>query len=78
MPTLLVWRGHKFRFYASDGPEPPHIHVVKGTKSAKIWLHNLAVAYQRGYNDREMRALMDITEENRNAWIASWNEFFGI
>ena len=29
MPTLLVWQGYKFRFYALDADEPPHVHIVK-------------------------------------------------
>jgi len=29
MPTLLVWRGYKFRFYALDMDEPPHVHIVR-------------------------------------------------
>jgi hypothetical protein len=38
MPTLLVWHGHKFRFYALDMDEPPHCHIVKDGKSLKVWL----------------------------------------
>ena len=78
MPTLLVWRGHKFRFYASDAPEPPHVHIVKDTKSAKVWLKSLEIAHQRGYNEREMRTLMTVVEEHRDAWITSWNDFFAV
>jgi hypothetical protein len=33
MPTLLIWRGYKFRFYALDVDEPPHVHIVKDGKS---------------------------------------------
>jgi hypothetical protein len=52
MPTLLIWRGHKFRFYASDMPEPPHIHIVKDGKSAKVWLQTTEIAYLQSYNER--------------------------
>ena len=78
MPTLLVWRGHKFRFYASDGPEPPHVHIVKGRAGAKVWLDPLELDHSRGYNERELRALLRIVDENRTEWMRSWNDFFGL
>jgi Domain of unknown function (DUF4160) len=78
MPTLLIWRGHKFRFYASEMPEPPHIHIVKDGKSAKVWLRSMEIEYLQGYNDREMRELMAVITENRDAWIGAWNDFFGL
>jgi Domain of unknown function (DUF4160) len=78
MPTLLIWRGHKFRFYASDMPEPPHVHIVKDGKSAKVWLRSLEIEYLQGYNEREMRELIAVIAENREAWIGAWNDFFGL
>jgi Domain of unknown function (DUF4160) len=78
MPTLLIWRGHKFRFYASDMPEPPHVHIVKDSKSAKVWLRSMEIEYIQGYNEREMRELMAVVAENRDAWIGAWNDFFGL
>ena len=78
MPTLLIWHGHKFRFYASDGPEPPHVHIVKDSQAAKIWLGTLDVAYRHGYNDRDMKQLLAVVSENRNDWIRAWNDFFGL
>ena len=77
MPTLLIWHGNKFRFYASDGPEPPHVHIVKDGHAAKIWLGTLDVAYRHGYNDRDMKQLLAVVSENRNDWIRAWNDFFG-
>ena len=52
MPTLLIWHGYRFRFYALDRDEPPHVHVVKDGKSLKVWLQNLEVARNQGYNDK--------------------------
>ena len=42
MPTLLIWRGFKFRFYALDVDEPPHVHVDRGGSNAKVWLQPVA------------------------------------
>ena len=78
MPTLLIWRGYKFRFYASDRLEPPHVHVSKDGNAAKVWLESLDVEYARGYNEREMSQLSAIVAENRDEWIERWNGFFGI
>ena len=78
MPTLLVWNGYRFRFYSSDRPEPPQVHIVKGSAAAKIWLRSLDVEFSRGYNEYEMRELMRIVADNRDAWIGKWNDFFGV
>lgn len=78
MPTLLVWHGYKFRFYALDRGEPAHIHVVKDVKSLKVWLANLAVARNVGYNEREIERILAVIAEHRSDWIEAWNDFFGI
>lgn len=78
MPTLLVWRGYKFRFYALDMDEPPHVHIVKNGKSAKVWLRSLDLANNKGYNDRELKELLALIRQNQSVWIEAWNEFFGI
>ena len=76
MPTLLVWRGHKFRFYALDVDEPPHVHVVKDGRSLKVWLKTLEVARNKGYNDLDVGRLIAVVEEHREDWIGAWNDFF--
>ena len=58
-------------------PEPPHVHIMKDGNSAKVWLANLEVAYARGYNEREMKELLAVVEENSDGWKEKWNEFFG-
>ena len=57
--------------------EPPHVHIVKDGNAAKVWLKNLGVAYTHGYDEREMKELLDVVAQNRDAWIGAWNEFFG-
>ena len=49
MPTLLRWKGYRFFFYSADGWEPPHVHVAKDGKEAKVWLNDLGVAVSLGY-----------------------------
>ena len=78
MPTVLIWRGYKFRFYALDDGEPPHIHVFKDGKSIKVWLATMEIAINHGYNKREITLIMDVVLQNREQWTEQWNEFFGI
>lgn len=78
MPTLLIWQGYKFRFYALDIGEPPHVHVAKDGKSLKVWLRSMEIASNNGYNDHEVARLIAVVAERRDDWIGVWNDFFGI
>ena len=77
MPTLLIWHGYRFRFYALDRDEPPHVHVVKDGKSLKVWLENLEGARTQGYNDKEIARVLAVIAERQDDWIGAWNDFFG-
>jgi hypothetical protein len=77
MPTLLRWHGYRFFFYSADGWEPAHIHVVKDGKEAKLWLHDVTVAVNLGYNAREMNEIIRKTREERDAFLEVWNDHFG-
>ena len=78
MPTLLIWHGYKFRFYALDQGEPAHVHVVKDGKSLKVWLETMVVARNIGDNEREAERIMSVVAEHQNEWMEAWNGFFGI
>ena len=78
MPTLLIWHGYKFRFYSSDGAEPSHVHIVKDKLAAKVWLISMEIAYNHGYNNREVAEFLAKINESRDDWMEKWNEFFGI
>ena len=78
MPTLLIWQGYKFRFYALDVGEPPHVHIVKDGKSLKVWLKSLEVAQNKGYSAQEIARLLKVALEHRDEWIGAWNDFFGL
>ncbi len=38
MPTVLFKNGWRFFFFANEGNEPVHIHVMKAEKSCKFFL----------------------------------------
>jgi hypothetical protein len=76
MPTLLRWKGYRFHFYSADGWEPPHIHITKDGKEAKIWLRDLVVAVNMGYSARELNEIIRKAREERPAFIEAWNDYF--
>lgn len=77
MPTLLRWKGYRFFFYSADGWEPPHVHVVKDGREAKIWLRDLTVAVNLGFSARDLSEIIGATRENRDAFVEAWNDYFG-
>ena len=75
MPTIFI-NGYKFRFYSSDLNEPPHVHVIKAERVAKIWLKSLEVEYNSGYNKSELNRVSKLTEQNKAKLLEAWNEYF--
>jgi hypothetical protein len=75
VPTVLI-EGYKFRFYSSDIDEPPHVHIIRDEKQAKIWLETVTLEYNHGYNQRELNHLLRLVEQNRGRLLEVWNEYF--
>lgn len=75
MPTIFL-EGYAFRFYSSDVNEPPHMHVIKGERVAKIWLQPIELETNRGYNKSEINKILRITEAHQMQLIAVWHEHF--
>jgi hypothetical protein len=78
-PTIPIKgaEAYAFRFYSSDILEPPHVHISRGRKKAKIWLKTLTVEWNRGYSGPELNKLLRIVRENRAILLEAWNEYFG-
>jgi hypothetical protein len=76
MPTLLRWKGYRFYFYSADGWEPPHIHVFKDGKEAKIWLRDLVVAINLGYSAKELSEIIRTVREEQSSFTKAWNDYF--
>ena len=75
MPTVTI-EGYKFRFYASDRNEPPHYHVLRNRKVAKIWLATLGVERNIGYRDDELGKIVRLTRENHARLREVWDDYF--
>lgn len=77
-PTIPIKgaEAYAFRFYSSDIMEPPHIHISRGRKKAKIWLKTLTVAWNHGYSEPELNKILKIIRENRQVLMEAWNDYF--
>jgi hypothetical protein len=77
MPTLLRWKGYRFFFYAADGWEPPHIHVVRDGREAKIWLRDIRLAANAGLSDRDLGDVLKVVRDKQAEFLEVWHEHFG-
>jgi truncated hemoglobin YjbI len=77
LPTLHREAGFAFRFRAGDRGERPHVHVYGNAGHAKIWLApEIEVDRIERYDVAQEHAIVRITREHRDEWLAAWNEFF--
>lgn len=79
MPNALPEkvRGHRLFFYSDERHEPPHVHVEHGDNTAKVWLEDPPrVAFARGFSGPEVRRLLAIISERRDALLSAWKEHF--
>ena len=76
MPTVLRSGPYRFFFYAGDRDEPPHIHVERDANRAKFWLDPVRLQNSGGFSRTEINRVQDLVDENLEALLESWNEFF--
>jgi hypothetical protein len=76
MPTILRIGSYRFYFYSHEQNEPPHIHVDKDRASAKFWLRKVDVAYNMGYNERELNVLHKLVVKHQELFLDKWHEYF--
>jgi hypothetical protein len=77
MPTVLREGGCRFYFYSNEPGEPAHVHVDKGTGSAKIWLRPVSVARNIGLAPRELAGIVRMVASHQAKLLEAWNGFFG-
>jgi hypothetical protein len=77
MPTVLRVRSYRFFFVSLDRSEPPHIHVRRENKVAKIWLEPVALERAGGFSRAELNVILKLIEEHREQLTRSWYDFFG-
>ncbi len=77
MPTILKVGPYRLFFYASDGHEPVHVHILRDDKVAKFWVNPIRLATNIGFSSPELRQIGKIIDENSPEIERKWNEFFG-
>lgn len=78
MPTVLRVGPYRFFFYSSDAGEPPHVHVEREERRAKVWLTPVQVAHAGRMTEVELRRVRKLVEWYRAGLLRSGHEFFGI
>jgi hypothetical protein len=74
MPTLLIYDGFKFFFYANEH-EPKHVHVMKGGDFAKIELASLKVVNDY-MKPKDLKKALFIVENHKDEFEKKWDEYF--
>ena len=77
MPTILRNGADRFYFFSNENDEPPHIHVDRGSLSAKFWLHPVRLAANHGFNARDLGRLIRIVEMHEAMFLDRWHGYFG-
>ncbi len=77
VPNLLRANGYRFYFYSHEPNEPPHVHIDKDDKTAKVWLSDLSVAKSIGFRQHELRRVISMVADNRDDFIKGWHDYFG-
>ena len=76
MPTVLRIGPYRFFFYASDGNEPPHIHVERDEDTSKFWLNPVRLQRSGGFSRSEIQRIQRLVERNREHFLRSWHAYF--
>lgn len=76
MPTILRIGAYRFFFYSNENAEPAPIHVRSANGEAKFWLNPIKLAWNRGYNERELRQIERHGLDNLDTLTKAWVEFF--
>lgn len=82
MPTVLRHGGYRFFFHSNEGSprEPPHVHVERDGRTAKVRLGTTAPlldASGDGFSARELLAILRIVADHRAIMEDRWHEHFG-
>jgi len=72
MPTVLRVRGFHFRINTLDHP-PPHVHVLRGGASIKMFLDLEREPENHGMKWIEVARIRRLLAENRDFLLAEWN-----
>lgn len=72
MPVVLRIKGYKFWFYEADLNEPPHVHIGKDGKEAKVWLDHVTMVRTGKFKAVEQREIERIISDNLEFLMTAW------
>jgi Domain of unknown function (DUF4160) len=73
MPTVLREAGYQFIIFTSDHP-PPHVHVRREGKLAKVLLSPIEFLRTGGLNSGEQSEILQITRNHHDFLLAEWDK----
>ena len=76
MPTFADIGPYKLFFFSAEGNEPPHVYIRRDRATAKFWLDPIRIATSRRFSDSDLRAVQKLVEENVDAIMEAWNDYF--
>ncbi|WP_457638954.1 DUF4160 domain-containing protein [Persephonella sp.] len=74
--SLYREKGYRFFFFSEERQEPPHIHVEKAGKVAKIWLNPVEISKNYGFTNKELSFILSIVKKHQKEFLEKWNEYF--
>jgi len=74
MPTVFIHNGYRVSFYSYDLAERMHVHVFKSGSECKIWMDDLALAFNRGFKPNEVAEILRMVSERRAEIVERWLE----
>ena len=78
MPRIAGIPGpYWFFFYSFDCNEPIHVHVRRDRQHCKFWLAPVELAWNHGFNPRELNEIRHMVVEYEPIIIEAWNEHCG-
>lgn len=75
MPELLRLFGLRFFFYSNEHL-PPHIHVRGADGEARFTINPVSCVENNGLKNKDVYLAESIIEENKDNFLARWNEYF--
>ena len=78
MPRIKGISGPYRLFFTSfDCNEPTHIHVERGSSTAKFWLGPVELARSHGFSARELNMIRRLITTHRAVILEAWHEHCG-
>jgi Domain of unknown function (DUF4160) len=75
MPKVIEVEGYRIFFYADEGNESPHVHVLKQGEEAKFWIRPVQLASNRGMSAKNLNRARKLVETHQKLAQEKWNEF---